>query len=270
MSRVLLIGDMVSACRVALSAMAPVLTAKGHQVSLLPTAIVSNTFGYKKVAQVSTGDYVEKSLEAWEEMGFEFDAVFVGYVTEKAQADAVIKYCRKRKEKGVLIFHDPIMGEDGHLYYGMNEEIAGFHKEILYLADYTTPSYTEAAFLAGEDYTVEDVPAEKFFTVTESLKAMGASNVVMTSCLSDGQWCCTCYDRKAELKFILPYEFVDKKVGGTGDVFSALFMAEILNGTSFASAAEKAMGTVRQLIIYSIDDTDALRGVQLEKYLDKL
>ena len=99
---------------------------------------------------------------------------------------------------------------------------------------------------------------------------MGASNVVMTSCLSDGQWCCTCYDRKAELKFILPYEFVDKKVGGTGDVFSALFMAEILNGTSFASAAEKAMGAVRQLIIYSIDDTDALRGVQLEKYLDKI
>ena len=167
-------------------------------------------------------------------------------------------------------FIGPPLYKSYQVYYGMNEEIAGFHKEILYLADYTTPSYTEAAFLAGEDYTVEDVPAEKFFTVTESLKAMGASNVVMTSCLSDGQWCCTCYDRKAELKFILPYEFVDKKVGGTGDVFSALFMAEILNGTSFASAAEKAMGTVRQLIIYSIDDTDALRGVQLEKYLDKL
>lgn len=270
MSRVLLIGDMVSACRVALSAMAPVLTAKGHGVSLLPTAIVSNTFGYKKVAQVSTGDYVEKSLAAWDEMGFEFDAIFVGYVTEKAQAEAVIKYCRNRKEKGVLIFHDPIMGEDGHLYYGMNEEIAVFHKEILTLADYTTPSYTEAAFLTGRDYSVEDVPAAEFMGTLTDLNGMGAENIVLTSCLSEGQWCCACYDRTAGLKFIVPYDFVDKKVGGTGDVFSALFMAEILNGTAFGDAVQKTMDTVRQLIVYSIDDTDALRGVELEKYLDKL
>ncbi len=270
MSRVLLIGDMVSACRVALSAMEPVLTAKGHQVSMLPTAIVSNTFGYKKVAQVSTGDYVEKSLTAWEEMGFEFDAIYVGYVTEKAQAEAVIKYCRKQKEKGVLIFHDPIMGEDGHLYYGMNEEIAGFHKEILTLADYTTPSYTEAAFLTGRDYSVEDAPPKEILETVEDLKTAGSKNMVITSCLSEGQWCCACYDRTADLKFLIPYNFVDKKVGGTGDVFSAVFMSEILNGTGFMPAVLKTMDIVRQLIIYSIDDTDALRGVQLEKYLDKL
>lgn len=270
MSRVLLIGDMVSACRVALTAMAPVLTAKGHQVSVLPTAMVSNTFGYRKVAQVSTGDYVEKSLAAWDEMGFDFDAVFVGYVTEKEQSAAILEWCRKQKEKGVLIFHDPIMGEDGHLYYGMNEEIASFHKEILALADYTTPSYTEAAFLTGRDYSVEDVPAQMFFDTLNDMSGLGSGSVVLTSCLSEGQWCCACYDSAAGLKFLLPYDFVDKKVGGTGDVFSALFMAEILNGTPFSSAVQKAMDTVRQLIIYSIEDIDALRGAQLEKYLDIL
>ena len=270
MSRVLLIGDMVSACRVALSAMAPVLTAKGHSVSVLPTAIVSNTFGYKKVAQVSTGDYVEKSLNAWEELGFEFDAVYVGYVTEKAQAAAVIEWCRKQKEKGVLIFHDPIMGEDGHLYYGMNEEIAAYHKEILSFADYMMPSYTEAAFLTGRDYSKEDVPVENIMGTMADLRAMGADNIVLTSCLSDGQWCCACCDSGADLKFLLPYDFVDKKVGGTGDVFSALFMTAVLNGENFGNAVKYAMDAVRRLIVSSIDDKDTLRGVELEKYLDKI
>ncbi|MBR5521538.1 MAG: bifunctional hydroxymethylpyrimidine kinase/phosphomethylpyrimidine kinase [Oscillospiraceae bacterium] len=270
MSRVLLIGDMVSACRVALSAMAPVLTAKGHQVSLLPTAIVSNTFGYKKVAQVSTGDYVKKSLDAWEELDFEFDAVYVGYVTEKEQAAAVIEWCRKRKEKGVLIFHDPIMGEDGHLYYGMNEEIAGFHKEILVLADYTTPSFTEAAFLTGRDYTIEDVQGADLFGAVSDMGGMCHGSIVLTSCLSEGQWCCTCYDSTAGLKFIIPYDFIDKKVGGTGDVFSAVFMGDVLNGMEFMPAVQHAMDTVRHLIELSVGDTDALRGVQLEKYRNLL
>ena len=47
-NKILLIGDMVSACKVALSAMVPVIGAKKHSVYTLPTAIVSNTFGYKK------------------------------------------------------------------------------------------------------------------------------------------------------------------------------------------------------------------------------
>ena len=104
---VLLIGDTVSACRVALSAMEPVLSFYGHTVSTLPTAIVSNTFGYRKVAQVSTGDYVGKSLAAWDEMGFDFDCIYVGYITDAAQACAVAEYCRRAAEKGVVVVHDP-------------------------------------------------------------------------------------------------------------------------------------------------------------------
>ena len=138
-NNILLIGDTVSACRVALSAMEPVLLKKGCSVYTLPTAIVSNTFGYRKVAQVSTGSYVADSLAAWEEMGFDFDNIYVGYVTDKAQADAIENYCRIKSAQGKKIFLDPIMGEDCHLYYGMGEENAEFHRQITAVAHYIMP-----------------------------------------------------------------------------------------------------------------------------------
>ena len=162
-NKILLIGDTVSACKVALSAMVPVIGAKGHSVYTLPTEIVSNTFGYKKVAQISTGDYVEKTIAAWEELGFSFDAVFVGYVTDKNQAQAIFDYCKKLKEKGAVIFHDPIMGEKCHLYWGIGEEVAEIHKQLLPLTDYTFPSWTEAAYLAGRDFSDDHTTKEEIF-----------------------------------------------------------------------------------------------------------
>ena len=263
---ILLIGDTVSACRVALSAMEPVLSHYGYTASLLPTAIVSNTFGYKKVAQVSTGDYVEKSLSAWDDMGWDFYCIYVGYITDPAQASAVAKYCAKAAEKGTLIFHDPIMGEEGHLYYGMDENIAGLHKKILSHTSHIMPSWTEAAFLTGRDYT-KSPAADDIWNAVKDLQKMGAKNVVITSCMMENGDYTACFDISTGEKSLMPCDHIPVKVAGTGDLFSAFYIAEIISGKSVAASARTAMDKVRTLVDLSKNDNDTLRGVHLSRHL---
>ena len=266
-NKILLIGDMVSACKVALSAMVPVLAHKKHSVYTLPTAIVSNTFGYKKVAQVSTGDYVKNSIEAWKELGFEYDAVFVGYVTDKGQANAIIDYCKVLKEKGVKIFHDPIMGEKCHLYWGIGDEVADIHKEILPLTDYTFPSWTEAAYLTGRDFSNDNSTEKEIFAIIDDLVKMGAKNIAISSCIADGKNCIAIYDHNKKSKQLLPYERIPVKIGGTGDVFSAMIMADVMNGIDFAAAVQGTVSAIYTMINLEKDKDEKLRGLDLEKVL---
>ena len=265
---ILLIGDTVSACRVALSAMEPVLSFYGFTVSTLPTAIVSNTFGYRKVAQVSTGDYVQETLAAWQEMGFEFDSIYAGYITDPQQAQAVADYCESAAAKSTLIFHDPVMGEDGHLYYGMDENTAALHKKIIPHTSYIMPSYTEAAFLAGKDYTAK--PSEKdIWDTAQQLKQLGAKNIVMTSCLTEKGDLTACTDADGK-QALLVCDHIPVKVAGTGDLFSAFFMAEILSGVPLQTAVRNSMDSVRRLVELSATDSDTLRGVHLARHLPAL
>ena len=266
-NKILLIGDMVSACKVALSAMVPVLAHKKHSVYTLPTAIVSNTFGYKKVAQVSTGEYVKNSIEAWKELGFEYDAVFVGYVTDKDQANAIIDYCKELKEKGVKIFHDPIMGEKCHLYWGIGDEVADIHKEILPLTDYTFPSWTEAAYLTGRDFSNDNSTEEEIFAIIDDFVKMGAKNIAISSCIADGKNCIAIYDHNKKSKQLLPYERIPVKIGGTGDVFSAMIMADVMNGIDFAAAVQGTVSAIYTMINLEKDKGEKLRGLDLEKVL---
>jgi len=266
-NQILLIGDMVSACKVALSAMVPVLGAKKHSVYTLPTEIVSNTFGYKKVAQVSTGNYVKKAIDAWQELGFAFDAVYIGYVTDKKQAKAITDYCRTMKEKGVKIFHDPIMGEKCHLYYGIGDEVADIHKKLLPLTDYTFPSWTEAAYLTGRDFSDDNSSQEEIFAIMDDLIAMGAKNIAVSSCIADGQHCIGIYEHNSGKKSLLPYDRLPVKIGGTGDVFSAMIIADVMNDICFTAAVQNAVTEIHTMISIEKDKDDKLRGLDLERLL---
>lgn len=269
-NKILLIGDMVSGCKVALSAMEPVLMYKKHQVFCLPTEIVSNTFGYKKVAQVSTGDYVQKTIDAWQRLGFDFDAVYVGYITDKEQAAAITEYCKELGKNGAKVFHDPIMGENCHLYYGIGDDVARLHRNILPLTDYTFPSMTEAAFLTGRDYTRPDITSEEMYAIMDDLIAMGAKNMAITSCVVDGHTVIAIYDHTTGRKMLYPYERLPVKIGGTGDVFSAMVMADVMNGIDFAAAVQGAVNRLLALIRLDMNKEDKLRGLNLERLLGEV
>lgn len=57
---------------------------------------------------------------------------------------------------------------------------------------------------------------------------------------------------------------------GTGDIFSSIFMGEILNSEPLIRSVEKAMGAVKLLIMKNKDSQDTFKGIAIENSLEVL
>ena len=86
MKTVLLLGDMTGRSRVALRMLSRVLEDKGHEVLMLPTALISNTLNLGMHEALDTTDYLLRSLECWEKLGLRYDLAYIGYITGMEQA----------------------------------------------------------------------------------------------------------------------------------------------------------------------------------------
>ena len=242
MSKLLLINDLAGYGKVALSAMIPILSHMQYEVCSLPTALVSNTLDYGKFEVLETTDYMKNTLQVWDALGFQFDAVSTGFIVSRPQTELVRDFCRAQKVKGTRIFTDPIMGDEGKLYNGIGEETVALMRELVAAADYIVPNYTEAAYLASVPYQCGGTTREELYALADKLHTLGAESVLITSArmLVDGGWepiaCVVGYDAAADQHFILPYEELPVRFPGTGDIFSAVFMGHILRGDALKAA----------------------------------
>lgn len=268
-NKILLINDMAGYGKVALSAMIPVLSHMKYQIFNLPTALVSNTLDYGKFDILETTDYMKSSIAIWEELGFEFDAVSTGFIVSQRQVELVIDFCRKQSQKGIKIFSDPIMGDDGMLYNGVSDETVGLMRELISVADYIVPNYTEAAYLAGVEYKEDGITEKEASLIVEKLNELGAKSVIMTSTRIKGQGACVVvYDYEQNKQTVLPFEEVPVRFPGTGDIFSAIFIGKILDGNGLCNSTQMAMDSVRSLIAANKDNSDKFKGIPVENFLE--
>lgn len=270
MKKVLLINDLPGYGHVALAAMTPVLEALDCETFNLPTAVVSNTLDWGKFSILATDEQMVKTIAVWDELGFEFDAISTGFIANENQAQIIADYCEKQSKKGVTIFADPIMGDEGKLYNSITEKRIIAMKKLISVADYIVPNYTEAAALADREYIHGAVSKEEMCAVAKKLHEMGAKNVVITSANVDGVPCTMGYDGKNGEFFFIPYEIIRGRFIGTGDIFSAFMSGFVLKGEPMQTAVEKAMDCVKKLIMKNLDNTDVNRGLIISKHLGEI
>lgn len=266
-NRALLINDMAGYGKVALSAMIPILSHMGVELYNLPTALVSNTLDYGKFDILNTTEYMRNTLSVWKELGFSFDAISTGFITDAAQAGLVCDYCRAQSERGVMIFCDPIMGDDGKLYNGMTDETVENMRKLVSCADYIVPNYTEATLLAGAPYLTKPT-ADQIRALIEKLRQIGSASVVITSVPSDHGDLVACSEKETENYYELPYRSIDVRFPGTGDIFSAVMFGEILRGTPMRRSVRNAMDTVKRMIERNLANQDRYKGIPIETCLD--
>lgn len=268
--RVLLINDMAGYGKVALSAMIPVMSHMGFTLHNLPTALVSNTLDYGKFDILETTAYMKNTLRVWEDLGFSFDAVATGFIVSEEQVRLVAEYCRTQKERGAHIFVDPIMGDDGKLYNGVTEATIAYMRKLCSVADIIMPNFTEAAFLAAryEEKTV--VTPNEAELLVHDLRELGAKSVVITSVNVMGENCVFGYDDQMKKMFQIPFDYIPVRFPGTGDIFSAVLVGNVLRGTPLESAVDKAMKVVRNLILKNKENIDKNKGIPIEKYLNEI
>ena len=148
MKTVLLLGDLTGRSRVALRMLCAVLEARGYEVLMLPTALISNTLNLGRHAALDTTDYLLDSLAAWEALGITADLAYIGYITGMEQAQRLASVADGLRERGVPVVLDPILGDGGRKYNSVNEGQVEGMRLLMRHADLITPNLTEACLLA--------------------------------------------------------------------------------------------------------------------------
>lgn len=267
--KVLLINDLAGYGKVALSAMIPILSYMGYQVYNLPTALVSNTLDYGKFDILETTDHIRNTIKIWRELGFSFDALATGFVVSEQQAEVIGDFCREEAKKGTLIFADPIMGDAGKLYHGVSEQMIVPMKRVVAVADYIVPNFTEAVRLTGMEYheVITECEADEMI---QRLREMGAKSVVITSVCLDGRDMVIGFDHIEGKSFQIPFRRIPARFPGTGDIFSAVLLGELLKGNLLSTGTRKAMQVVSGLIEKHGENADKYKGMPIERDLELL
>lgn len=268
--KVLLINDLPGYGKVALSAMIPVLSHMGFDLYNLPTALVSNTLDYGKFDILDTTDYMRNTIGVWEELEFSFDAIATGFIVSGEQVKLVSDYCREQAKKGIKIFVDPIMADEGKLYNGITEKTIEHMKDLCSVADYILPNYTEASFLTGSKFHNGSISYDEASLIIDKLRKLGSKSVIITSMNIEDQTSVMGYDSKKDSYFTIPFEAIPVRFPGTGDIFSAVMMGNVLLGKTLEVSVKNAMDYVRKLIVLNGDNKDKFKGIPIEAWLDRV
>lgn len=266
---VLLINDLPGYGEVALAVAMPLLARKGFHMYNLPTALVSNTLDFGKFHILETTEYMKNTVQVWEQLNFHFDAVSTGFIVSETQAKFVSEYCARLKNQGAVVFADPIMGDVGRLYNGVTEKTIRHMKELVHVADYIVPNYTEAVYLAGMEYKADGITRAEAQQLCEKLCEIGTGAVVITSAKVNGQDAVITYDSTTQNLEILTFIPVPARFPGTGDIFSAEFMGKILEGENLVESVRSAMKAVEDFIIQFQTLPEKYQGFPVEKLLLK-
>ena len=269
---ILIINDMPGYGKVALAAMLPILSNLGHSVYNLPTALVSNTLDYGKFTILDTTDYMVQAIDVWKQLGFQFDCITTGFLASAAQVGIIRDFIASQKKDGLLVMTDPIMGDDGKLYNGVTQETVENMRRLIGVADVIVPNLTEAQFLTGLYQGREPLSREEARRVVDGLLAFGPRSVVITSGVSreSGEHVVWGYEGKTGEYFTIPFRFIRVHFPGTGDMFSAVLVGELLKGQPLRPAVKRAMDVLERLIFLEQDEIEKNKGIRIEKFLSVL
>lgn len=271
---ILLINDLPGYGKVALAAMFPVLSHMGYSVYNLPTALVSNTLDYGKFEILDTTDYMKNTVDVWEQLGFSFGCIATGFIVSEEQVRLITDYIarQRKKDKELYVVVDPIMGDDGVLYNGIDSRVVSYMRRLVGEADVMIPNFTEAAFLSGCYLGKETLNSDEIQHLLKELRKMTEGSVVVTSIAETGtgRHLVCGYDRKEDDYFTIPYQYIPVRFPGTGDIFSAVLTGNLLDGAQLSKAVKNAMDSVEILIKANADNQDKYRGIPVEEDLSLL
>lgn len=246
----------------------PILSALGIETAILPSAILStHTAGFKDFTFLDLTDEMPKIIEHWKREGIKFDCIYTGYIGNPKQFDYIID-CKENllKEDGLFIV-DPAMADNGKLYPGLTDEIVEGMKKIVGIADYILPNITEASFLTNTKYQEEH---DDYYIngLLVDLYRLGARHVILTGYQDDPESLgAIAYD--GFTKTTILKEKIDKMYHGTGDIFSSIVIANILNGVDIKTNLDLATDFIIDAINNTIGDEDHNYGTKYEEILKK-
>ncbi len=272
-----LINDFCGFGRCSLTVALPIVSALGVQACPVPTAVFSNHTAYDSFYKHDMTDVLDSYIAEWRRLSLSFNAVLAGYLSSPGQIDITSEFVHEFLMPDGTFILDPVMGDNGRLYSAYESSMLGHMKELVTLSNVLTPNLTEACFLT--DISYDAVSKLKGSALSNSLyelsaklsgRMKGGNGLVVISGIDAGQYIGNyIYDRGFHGLIRM------KKTGasrcGTGDVFSSVISASLIQGDSLKDAVVLAARFIGKCIkvsdTYSTPLTD---GVAFEDVLGML
>lgn len=271
--RIAAIHDLSGIGRTSLMAVIPILSTMGFNVCPLPTAILSNHSQYPDFSFLDLTEEMPRIIDQWEKLGVTFDAIYTGYMGSPRQIEIVCGFIERFRTADTLVVVDPVLGDNGHLYSKMTQEMVEEMRRLACRADVLTPNLTEAFALLDRPYKT-DCTTEELKDLIAELSEMGPDTVIITGVPVPGQSGLTSViaRSKSDLrtwKVTCPY--LPAHYPGTGDSFTSVISGSLLQGDSLPIALDRAaqfiLQGIRSTFGYRMDNRD---GILLERVLPNL
>ena len=272
--KVVAVHDLSCIGRVSLNAVIPILTSMGFEVTPLPTALLSNHTQYPSFTFLDLTSEMRKIIANWKEQGFRFNAFYTGYLGSPEQVQVVSELIHDFRRPTDLTVVDPVLGDNGHLYKGMNPDMVNQMRDLIKLADVITPNMTEMFLLLDKPYRHENLSDEELKAYLRALSDQGPSIVIVTSVpVIDNPHLTSvyAYNRNGNRYWKVTCPFLPAHYPGTGDAFTSVITGSLMQGDSLPLALDRAMQFTLQGIRSTFGyDYSNLEGIMLEKVLSNL
>ena len=255
---VLVISSHVVRGSVGNRAVAFALEALGHPVWILPTLTLPWHPGHGMATRVVADNDEfchlcdDLANSPWQG---EIAGIISGFMASGAQADAVAQLVERLRaqNRDLVYLCDPVIGDytssdmaagygrKGRLYVEEDTAKAIFEK-LLPLADITTPNMFELGWLSAQD-----TPLNQGQMLSQA-RALGVDNVLVTSVpalMRNSVGSVLVTEKHAIMS---EHKALKNPPNGLGDLTSALFLSNFLNGLGLEKALEKTTASVYEIL----------------------
>lgn len=243
----------------------PILSAFGYETAILPSAVLStHTAGFKDFTVRDLTDDLDAIVAHWNRENISFDCIYTGYIGDRRQFKTILSAKEKLLKKGGVFVVDPAMADNGKLYPALNGDIVDGMREIVSASDYVLPNITEACFLTGAEYK-EEYDEDYILSLLDGLKKLGAKTPVITGVMRGGRIGAMGIENGK-----IVGAFGEKQpinYHGTGDIFSSVAVAGIMNGEPLEKVLQRAVDFVIDCIKCTLGDSTHAYGVKFEQVL---
>lgn len=261
--RILTIQDISCAGQCSMTVALPVLSACGHEVCILPSAILStHTGGFKNPVVKNLTDNMTAIREHWRREKIAFDIIYTGYLGSVAAIEETMAVIDTLLVPGGLVVVDPAMADHGKLYKGLDNDYAAAMNCLCKKSHIILPNITEAAMITGATY--RETLDEAY--VREILMGMPDKTVLLTGVGFAADETGFALKTGEKIHFS-HHRRIDRNFHGTGDLFAAAFVGAVASGKTELEAAEIASSFTLESICNTYEQPAHWYGVKFEPAL---
>lgn len=241
----------------------------GFNVWPVNTTHLSNHLGYAtwrgKPAELALVSEIVAGLAELDVFA-ECGALLSGYLGEAVLGSVVLDALERLREASpeAIFACDPVMGDDGIGFYVHPGVPEFLRDELVPLADIITPNRFELEFLTGGPIGgLDDALA-----AADTMRAAGPKIVVATSVpIDEGSDTIGTLAVDADGAWLVRTPRVETKVHGTGDVFTALFLGQVLRDADTETAVSRAVSALHAVLETTVAGNEReLALVQAQDY----